>query len=60
MTKMRPRQVFLDANIVIQTGKPPGGPTIKRLIDLVDVGIIAVVTTDLTVTEVVKKHTETD
>lgn len=54
------RKVFLDANVVIQAGKPPGGPIMSRVVDLVNAGIIKVITTDLTVTEVAKKHTEND
>lgn len=53
-------KVFLDANVVIQAGKPPGGPIMSRVADLVNAGIISVLTTDLTVTEVTKKHTEND
>ncbi|MGP6089771.1 PIN domain-containing protein [Antarctobacter jejuensis] len=53
-------QVFLDANIVIRGGKPPGGPEIERVGDLVDAGLIHVLTTDLTVAEVSKKHSAND
>ncbi|HPX62185.1 MAG TPA: PIN domain-containing protein [Deltaproteobacteria bacterium] len=53
-------KVFLDANVVIQTGKPPGGPIMERVADLVNAGFISVLTTDLTVCEVTKKHTEND
>jgi len=53
-------KVFLDANVVIQAGKPPGGPIMNRVADLVNAGIIRILTTDLTVTEVAKKHTEND
>lgn len=59
MPKNQP-QVFLDANIVIRAGKPPGGPEIERVGDLVDAGLICVLTTDLTVTEVSKKHSAND
>ncbi|WP_323035011.1 PIN domain-containing protein [Pararhodobacter sp.] len=59
MPKSQP-QVFLDANIVIRAGKPPGGPEIERVGDLVDAGLIRVLTTDLTVTEVSKKHSAND
>ena len=52
------KKVFIDANIFIQAGKPPGGPLIKRLKDLTDAGFITVLTTDLTCQEVAKKHTE--
>lgn len=52
--------VFLDANIVIRSGKPPGGPEIERVRDLVDADLICVLTTDLTVTEISKKHSAND
>ena len=61
MAKKKPQQkVFLDANVVISAGKPPGGPIISRVEDLVDAGIVGILTTDLTVTEVAKKHAEND
>lgn len=53
-------KVFLDANVVIQAGKPPGGPILARVKDLVEADFITVLTTDLTRTEVAKKHTEND
>ncbi len=53
-------KVFLDANIVIAGGKPPGGPEIARVLDLVDAGLVSVLTTDLTIAEVAKKHTQND
>lgn len=40
-------KVFLDANVVIGAGKPPGGPEIARIVDLVEAGLISVLTTDL-------------
>lgn len=52
----RPRNVFLDANVLIRAGKPPGGPLVSRIIDLTDAGYIKVITTDLTKIEVAKKH----
>ena len=55
-----PKKVFLDADIVIRAGKPPGGPLLGRLKDLVDDGVITVLTTDLTCQEVAKKHAEND
>lgn len=60
MTSKSIPKVFLDANIVIQAGKPPGGPTIARLKDLVRAKLITVLTTDLTCTEVAKKHAQND
>ena len=53
-------KVFLDANVVIRAGKPPGGPILDRLTGLVDAGIVTVLTTDLTCQEVAKKHAEND
>jgi len=53
-------QVFLDANILIAVGKPPGGPEIARVAELVDAKMISVLTTDLTVMEVAKKHADND
>jgi len=53
-------KVFLDANIVIRTGKPPGGPEFERIVDLVDAEIISILSTDLTIAEVAKKHTDND
>jgi hypothetical protein len=55
-----PIRVFLDANVIIQAGKPPGGPILARVVDLVKGGFIEVLTTDLTKTEVAKKHAMND
>lgn len=52
--------VFLDANILISAGKPPGGPEITRIRNLVEAGLIQVVTTDLTIMEVAKHHANND
>jgi hypothetical protein len=41
-------------NVVIRAGKPPGGPLISRVTDLVDAGMIRVVTADLTKTQIDK------
>jgi PIN domain len=60
MATTRPRKIFLDANVVIRAGKPPGGPLIPRVADLVDVGYVKVVTTDLTRMEIAKKHAGND
>lgn len=54
-----PQKVFLDANVLIQEGKE-GSPIIERLVDLVDAGLASILTTDLTMTEVAKKHAEND
>ena len=53
-------KVFLDANVVIHAGKPPGGLILSRLKELINAGFITVLTTDLTCQEVAKKHTEND
>jgi hypothetical protein len=60
MTAIRPRKIFLDANVVIRAGKPPGGPLMPRVADLVDAGYVKVVTTDLTKVEIAKKHAVND
>lgn len=52
--------VFIDANLMIRSGKPPGGPMIERLIELKKKGVIYVVTTDLTKLEVAKRHAAND
>ena len=60
MALTRPRKVFLDANVVIRAGKPPGSPLMPRVADLVDAGYIKIVSTDLTKTEIAKKHASND
>ena len=60
MNSKKHAKVFLDANIVIRAGKPPGGQMLERLKYLVNVGLITVLTTDLTCQEVAKKHAEND
>lgn len=59
MSKNSPK-VFLDANVLISAGKPPGGPEINRVSDLVEAELISVLTTDLTVVEVAKYHAKND
>lgn len=56
----KPPKVFLDANVLISAGKPPGGPEISRVRDLVDAGLVSVLTTDLTIVEVAKHHAKND
>jgi hypothetical protein len=56
MAPNRPRKIFLDANVVIRAGKPPGGPLIPRVADLVAAGYVTVVTTDLTKVEIVNRR----
>lgn len=53
-------KVFIDANVIISAGKPPGGPEIDRVVDLVEAGLVTVLTIDLTITEVAKKHSQND
>jgi len=53
------KKIFLDANVMIQEGKH-GSPITERLVDLVNAELIEVLTTDLTMTEVAKKHAEND
>lgn len=60
MATTRPRKIFLDANVVIRAGRPPGSPLITRVTDLVQAGYVKVVTTDLTKTEIAKKHAGDD
>ena len=55
-----PKKIFLDADIVIQEGRPPGGPLLGRLKSLVADGVVTVLTTDLTCQQIAKKHTEND
>lgn len=45
---------------MIQAGKPPGGPIIERIRGLVEADLVEVLTTDLTITEVYKKHANND
>lgn len=52
--------MFLDANIVIAQGKPPGGPVMHRLIELASTDLIQIVTTDHSIDEIVKKFVEND
>ena len=59
-TRRKAQNVFLDANIVIRAGKPPGKPVMDSIADLVKSGFIKVFTTDLTKIEVAKHHTNRD
>gem|GEM_PF-625427 len=54
-----PKNVFFDANILIGVGKADA-PIFRRVIDLVDGDLINVITTDLTILEVTKKHINED
>ncbi len=55
-----PPKVFIDANVLISAGKPPGGPEISRVQDLVEADLITVLTTDLTIIEVAKHHAKNE
>ena len=57
---MKKMKVFLDANIVIAAGKPPGGPELTRVADLVRAERIEVLTTDLTIAEIIRRHAQND
>jgi hypothetical protein len=59
-TRRKAQKVFLDANVVIRAGKPPGKPVMDSIGDLVTSGFITVFTTDLTKIEVAKHHTNRD
>ena len=49
-------KVFIDADVAIAMGKPPGNWIFKRLVDLVNVGLVSIVTTDVTVGQIMKHH----
>ena len=53
----RPVTVFFDASSFISVGSPPGNVAFQRIVDLVGHGFISVVTTDLTMKEVINHHT---
>lgn len=57
---MKKVKVFLDANIVIAEGKSLNGPQLARVFDLVRADRITVLTTDLTILEIARHHTEND
>ena len=57
---MKTPKIFLDANILIAAGKPPGGPEVGRVADLAEAGLVTVLTTDVTINEVVKNHVESE
>ena len=52
----KPINVFFDANIMFRAGAPPGNDVFRRIVDLVRYGFITVVTTDLTMDEVIRHH----
>lgn len=49
-------KVYIDADIMIDMGKPPGDWVFRRLVDLVNVGVISIVSPDLTMGQVVRHH----
>ena len=53
-----PINVFIDASSFITVGAPPGNVAFQRLVDLVHHGFISVVTTELTIKEVINHHTQ--
>ena len=57
---MKTPKIFLDANILIAVGKPPGGPELGRVADLAEAGLVTVLTTELTIAEIVKSHVESE
>lgn len=54
------KKVYLDANTVIASGKPPGSPEMKRFTDLAKAGWVKVLTTDLTMVEIYMFHAKRD
>ena len=54
------QKVFFDANVLIQAGLSAGGPIVSRIADLVRADLIEVITTDLTITEIAKRHTDNE
>ena len=53
-------KIYVDSNLAIQLGKPPGGAVATRLIDMVAAGFVQVVTTDHSILEVAKVHANND
>ena len=55
----QPPNVFIDANVLVQVGPPPGNATFQRLVDLVDYRLINAITTDLSKSELSRLHVAT-
>ncbi|WP_192255019.1 PIN domain-containing protein [Mesorhizobium silamurunense] len=55
-----PTKVFIDANIYIADGRPPGKDVIRAIKNLVNSGKIEVVSTDITINEVTRHFTAHD
>lgn len=60
MTHGQAKSVFLDANVLISAGKPPGGKIVERVRHLVEAGIVEVWSTDHTIREIAKRHAGND
>ena len=60
MTHGKAKSVFLDANVLISAGKPPGGKIVERVRHLVEAGIVDIWATDHTIREVAKRHAAND
>ena len=54
------QRVFIDANVYISDGKPPGGDIIRAVRNLVNAGKVEVITTDITINEITKHFTNHD
>lgn len=54
------KRVFIDANIFISDGKPPGGDTTRAVRNLANSGKLEVITTDVTINEITKHFTNHD
>ncbi|RWD44083.1 PIN domain-containing protein [Mesorhizobium sp.] len=55
-----PTRVFIDANVFISDGRPPGKDVVRALTNLVNNGKIEVLVTNLTINEVTKHFTGHD
>ena len=60
MTHGQAKCVFLDANVLISAGKPPGGKIVERVRHLVEAGVAEVWSTDHTIREIAKRHAGND
>lgn len=49
-------KIFMDADVAIEMGKPPGNWIFQRLVDLVNLRLVSIVTTDVTMGQVTKHH----
>lgn len=53
-------RVFVDANVFIGDGRPPGRDVVRALRNLVNSGKISIISTDITINEVTKHFTNHD